>query len=177
MTSRIERVAAQSAAVKTRKVFVFAQTNLTTALSEIARARDIVEFSTVVVTREKQLRKVDHPVFLQKAAVEFQSRFLPSFEESIFAGKSWGYATTCNAVSRKAGGQAGRDVCERIASRVSQLDHVLIGKVGIRALSIFAASFGRHSKKAECRCGAIRIAKFCREEGRPLEELNKAWRR
>ncbi|WLA46900.1 hypothetical protein QIH80_35085 [Bradyrhizobium elkanii] len=148
------------------------QANLTTALSEIDCARDIVEFSTVVVARDKQLRKADHPVFLQKAALEFQSRFLPNFEESIRAGRSWGYATTCNAVSRKAGGQVGRDVCERIASRVSLLDHALIGKIGIRALSIFAASFGRHSNRAECRKGAIRIAKFCREESRPLQELN-----
>ncbi|WP_339156849.1 hypothetical protein [Bradyrhizobium sp. 2S1] len=79
-----------------------AETNLTTALSELDRARDIVEFSTAVVARDKQLRKADQLVFLQKAAVEFQSRFLPSFEESIRAERSWGYATTCNAVSRKA---------------------------------------------------------------------------
>ncbi|WP_461333274.1 hypothetical protein [Bradyrhizobium embrapense] len=66
------------------------QTNLTTALNEIDRASGIVEFSTAVVTRDKQLCKADLPVFLQQAAVEFQSRFLPSFEESIRAEKSWG---------------------------------------------------------------------------------------
>ncbi|MGY3487747.1 hypothetical protein ACVW1C_005630 [Bradyrhizobium sp. USDA 4011] len=148
------------------------QTSLTTALSEIDRAVGIVEFSTAVVRRDKQLCKADLPVFLQQAAVEFQSRFLPSFEESIRAEKSWGYATTCNAVSRRAGGQAGRDTCERIASRVSQLDHALMKKIGIRALSIFAASFGRHARRAECRHGAVRIAKFCREESRSLQELN-----
>jgi len=71
----------------------------------------------VVFTHDKQMRNVDHSVFQQKAAVEFQSRFLPSFEESIRAGRSWGYATTCNALSRKAGGQAGRDVCERVVWR------------------------------------------------------------
>ncbi|WP_338823048.1 hypothetical protein [Bradyrhizobium septentrionale] len=149
-----------------------AEANLTTALSEIDRARDIVEFSTVVVARDKQLRKADQLVFLQKAAVEFQSRFLPSFEDSIRAERSWGYATTCNAVSRKAGGQPGRDACEKIASRVSQIDHALMAKIGIRALSIFAASFGRHSRSSECHYGAIRIARLCREESRSLQELN-----
>lgn len=84
------------------------QTSLTRAPGEIDRASDIVEFSTVVVTRDKQLRNVDHSVFQQKAAVEFQSRFLPRFEESIRAGRSWGYATTCNALSRKAGRRPGR---------------------------------------------------------------------
>ncbi|MEK9282189.1 MULTISPECIES: hypothetical protein [unclassified Bradyrhizobium] len=88
--------------------FMSFQTSLTRAPGEIDRASDIVEFSTVVVTRDKQLRNVDHSVFQQKAAVEFQSRFLPRFEESIRAGRSWGYATTCNALSRKAGRRPGR---------------------------------------------------------------------
>ncbi|MDA9465021.1 hypothetical protein XH87_10500 [Bradyrhizobium sp. CCBAU 53415] len=94
------------------------------------------------ITRDKQLRNVDYSVFQQKAVLSFN---LTSAE---FRGKHprrkiVGLPTTCNALSRKAGGQAGQDVCQRIASRVSQLDDVLIGKVGIRALSIFAPSFGR----------------------------------
>ncbi|WP_271612497.1 hypothetical protein [Bradyrhizobium sp. CCBAU 21362] len=71
---------------------MFFQTSLTRARSEIDRASDIVEFSTVVITRDKQLRNVDHSMFQQKAVVEFQSGFLPSFEESIRAGRAWGYA-------------------------------------------------------------------------------------
>ncbi|WP_128943614.1 hypothetical protein [Bradyrhizobium zhanjiangense] len=140
------------------------QTSLRRALGEIDCASDIVEFSTVVVTRDKQLRNVDHSLFQEKAVVEFQFRFLPSFEESIRAGRSWGYATTCNALSRKAGGQTGQDGCEGIASRVSQLDDVLIGTVGVRAFSLFAASFGRHFKRAECRCGGIRIVQLTQSE-------------
>ncbi|UWU83327.1 hypothetical protein N2605_27970 [Bradyrhizobium yuanmingense] len=66
------------------------QTSLTGALGEIDRSSVIVAFSTVVVTRDKKLRNVDHSVFQQKAAVELQSRFLPSFEESIRAKRSWG---------------------------------------------------------------------------------------
>ncbi|WP_271554255.1 hypothetical protein [Bradyrhizobium sp. CCBAU 45394] len=71
---------------------MFFQTSLTRARSEIDRASDIVEFSIVVVTRDKQLRNVDHSVFQQNAVVEFQFGFLPSFEESIRTGRAWGYA-------------------------------------------------------------------------------------
>ncbi|SFQ08892.1 hypothetical protein SAMN05216330_11551 [Bradyrhizobium sp. Ghvi] len=120
----------------------------------------IVEFSAVVFTRDEQLRNADHSVFLQKAAAECRSRFLPSFQKSIRAGRSWGYATTCNALSRKAGAQAGRDVCERIVSRVSHLTTFCLGRWELGALSIFAASFGRHSKRAECRRGAITIVQL-----------------
>lgn len=135
------------------------QTSLTRALGEIDYAGDIVKCSTVVVTRDKQLRTVVLSMFQKGAAVEFQSRFLPSFEESIRAGRSWGYATTCNALSRKTGGQAGQDVCQRIASRVSHLDGVLIGKVGIRAPSIFVPSFGRHTPKE--RNAAVELSESC----------------
>ncbi|MCA1544639.1 MULTISPECIES: hypothetical protein [Bradyrhizobium] len=64
------------------------QTSLARALGESDRASDIVEFSTVVVTRDKQLRNVDHSMFQQKAEAEFRSKVLPSFEE-IRAGGSW----------------------------------------------------------------------------------------
>lgn len=151
---------------------MFAQTKLDAALSEIEWARNIAEFSTAVVSHDKQLRMTEQAVFLQKAAAEFQRRFMTCFEETIRARKSWGYATTCNAVSRRAGGQPGMEACERIAAQLSRFDDTLIRKVGIRALSIFASSFGRHPRRAECRNGAIRIAKFCRDESRSLRELN-----
>ncbi|MBH5396507.1 hypothetical protein HZZ13_01620 [Bradyrhizobium sp. CNPSo 4010] len=62
------------------------QNSLTRALGEIDRAGDIVKYSTVVVTRDKQLRNVDLSVFQKGAAVEFQ--FLPSFEESIHSKRA-----------------------------------------------------------------------------------------
>ncbi|WP_156795741.1 hypothetical protein [Bradyrhizobium icense] len=145
---------------------------LSEALSEIVCTRHIGEFSTAVLKHGKQLRMVDHAMFLQKAAADFQLRFVACFEEDICAGKSWEYATTCNAVSRQAGGQAGIEACERIAACMSRLDSALIKEVGLRALSFFASSFGRHSRAAECRNATIRIAECCCDESGALQELN-----
>ncbi|WP_028351145.1 hypothetical protein [Bradyrhizobium murdochi] len=139
---------------------------LSEALSEIG------EFSAAVLKHDKQLRMVDHATFLQKAAADFQFRFVACFEEDIRAGKSLGYATTRNAVSRQAGGQAGIQACECIAACVSRLDKALIKEVGLRALSLFASSFGRHSRVGECRSATIRIAECCHDESRALQELN-----
>jgi len=50
-------MAAQSPAVKARKVLCSFQTSLTRALGKIDRASDIVEFSTVVFTHDKQMRR------------------------------------------------------------------------------------------------------------------------
>ncbi|XSC42389.1 hypothetical protein ACF1BQ_028650 [Bradyrhizobium sp. RDT10] len=130
---------------------------LSEALNEIDRARNVGEFSNAVLKHDKHLRISDHATFLQKAAADFQLRFVASFEENIRAGKSWGYATTCNAVSRQAGGQSGIEACERIAACVSRFDKALIKEIGLRALSFFASSFGRHSRMAECRNAMIRI--------------------
>ncbi|NOJ43824.1 hypothetical protein [Bradyrhizobium australiense] len=95
---------------------------LSEALSEIDRIRHIGEFSAAVLKHDKQLQMVDHATFLQRAAADFHFRFVACFEEDIRAGKSLGCATTCNAVSRQAGGQAGIQACERIAACVSRLD-------------------------------------------------------
>ncbi|NOJ50136.1 hypothetical protein [Bradyrhizobium archetypum] len=145
---------------------------LSEALNEIDRIRHIGEFSAAVLKHDRQLRMVDHATFLQKTATDFQLRFVACFEEDIRVGKSLGYATTCDAVSRQAGGQAGIQACERIAACVSRLDKALIKKVGLRALSLFASSFGRYSRVAECRSATIRIAECCHDESRALQELN-----
>nr|WP_245372420.1 hypothetical protein [Rhizobium leguminosarum] len=105
-----------------------------------------------------------HAAFLQKAAAQFRSQFVTRFEEDIHRGKSWGYATACNAVSREAGGQEGVEACKAMAARVSQLRDAL-HKVDPKALSLFAASFGRHPQSKTCRNGTISIAEFCRDEG------------
>ncbi|MGL3104181.1 hypothetical protein [Bradyrhizobium sp. BR 1432] len=74
---------------------------LNVALNDIESASHIRAFSTEVVKHGKQLRiMADRAMFLQKAAADFQLRFMARFEEDIRTGTSWGYATTCN-VSRE----------------------------------------------------------------------------
>ncbi|WP_420969587.1 XopAD/skwp family type III secretion system effector [Bradyrhizobium sp. B120] len=113
-----------------------------------------------------------HAAFIQKAATLFRSQFVTCFEDDIRRGKSWGYATTCNAVTSEAGGEEGVEVCKMMATRVSELDGALVRKVDPKALSLFAASFGRHSQSSTCRNGTVRIAEFCRDEGSTLEAMN-----
>nr|WP_246752192.1 shikimate kinase [Bradyrhizobium diazoefficiens] len=145
---------------------------LNAALRDIDRARDIREFSAPLVKHAKQLRMPAQATFLQKAAADFQGRFVPRLEENIRSGKSWNYATVCNEVSREAGGQEGVKACKALAARVSQLDNALMRDAEGRALSLLASSFGRHPRAAECRHGTIRIAEFCCDESRLLQELN-----
>ncbi|MBB4383568.1 hypothetical protein GGD61_008270, partial [Bradyrhizobium sp. SBR1B] len=149
---------------------------LNAALRDLDHVRDIRAFSTAVVQHDKRLRKADredHERFLEKAAVDFKTEFVSRLEENIRAGRSWGYATTCNVVSREAGGRAGVEACRALAARLSQLEDALITKVDPDALSLFALSFGRNLRAAECRNGAIRIAQFCLDqEGRLLQKLN-----
>ncbi|EHK54641.1 hypothetical protein MAXJ12_23817 [Mesorhizobium alhagi CCNWXJ12-2] len=145
------------------------------ALHAICFARDIVGFSRAVVEHDRRLQGAGdevHAAFLQKAAAQFKSQFVTRFEDDIRRGKSWGYATACNAVSREAGGQEGVEACKAIAARVSQLPGALMREVDPKALSLFAASFGRHPQSRTCRNGTIRIAEFCRDEGRALGALN-----
>ncbi|WP_412177453.1 shikimate kinase, partial [Mesorhizobium sp. YC-39] len=152
-----------------------AQEQLNAALHEINGARGIVRFSTAVVQHDKALQRADgpnHAIFLKKAAVRFTRELLPNLEQDIDAWKSWGYATTCNAVSREAGGQEGKEACRAMAARVAQLDHALISQVDPKALSLLSSSFGRHFPIAECRNGMIRIAKVCRDDRSILQELN-----
>ncbi|CDX43797.1 Shikimate kinase 2 [Mesorhizobium sp. ORS 3359] len=144
-------------------------------LDAIYFARDIVGFSCAVVEYDRRLQGADdgiHADFVQKAAAQFRSQFVTRFEEDIRRGKSWGYATACNAVSREAGGEEGVDACKAIAARVSQLNDRLMCEVEPKALSLFAASFGRHPQSRTCRNATIRIAQFCRDEDRALGGLN-----
>ncbi|MGL3210765.1 hypothetical protein [Bradyrhizobium sp. BR 1433] len=145
---------------------------LEAALTEIDRSHQIREFSIAVLKHAKQLRQADQAAFLQKAASHFQLRFVECFEENILAGKSWDYATTCNAISRAGGGEAGIRACERIAARVSQLDNALIKKVGFRAISLLASSFSRHCRMTECCNGTVRLAEFCADQRGAFQELN-----
>ncbi|WP_076862025.1 hypothetical protein [Bradyrhizobium mercantei] len=146
---------------------------LNAALVEIECASRISDFSIAVVRHDKQLRTVaDRAMFLQKAAADFQLRFVAGFEDNIRAGKSWGYATTCNVLSREAAGQPGIDACKAIAARVSGLDDELIGKVQCKTVSLLASSFARHSAMADCRNGTIRIAAFCRGKSGIVPRLN-----
>ncbi|TWB89462.1 hypothetical protein FBZ93_116181 [Bradyrhizobium macuxiense] len=146
---------------------------LNAALSEIYSACHINDFSTAVVKHGKQLRIVaDRAMFLQKAAADFQLRFVASFEEDIRAGQSWGYAKTCNAVSWEVAGQPGIEACKALAARVSRLDNDLIRKMEVKALSLLASSFGRRSWIAECRGGTIRIAEFFLDERGTVQRLN-----
>nr|WP_305881693.1 XopAD/skwp family type III secretion system effector [Bradyrhizobium sp. CCGUVB23] len=111
----------------------------------------------------KQLKGEDLSEFLQNAAGHFDARFVAQLEDNIRS--SWGYATTCNAVSRDAGGQAGIRACRALAAQVSRLDKAHLKQVDPRAFSLFASSFGRHPQATECRDGTVKIAEFCRESG------------
>ncbi|MEY9404677.1 hypothetical protein ABIF79_011116 [Bradyrhizobium japonicum] len=138
------------------------------ALRDIDRARDVYGFSGAVANYGRQLRMLDKPTFLQKAAADFRYRFVARLEEDIRAGESWSYAKTCNAVSGEAGGREGMEACKALAARVSRLDDALMYEVEDRALALLAVSFGRNSRVPECRRGAIRIAEFCCNESRGL---------
>ncbi|WP_245509352.1 shikimate kinase [Bradyrhizobium zhanjiangense] len=143
---------------------------LNAALREIASARDIGPFSRAVVRYSKQLRKQDDlSEFLQTAAARFDARFVAQLEENIRS--SWGYATTCNAVSREAGGEAGIQACRSLAVRVSRLDKTLMKQMNPSTLSLFASSFGRHPTAAECREAVVNIAEFCCDESFAFQEL------
>ncbi|WP_246756950.1 shikimate kinase [Bradyrhizobium neotropicale] len=109
---------------------------------------------------------------MQKAAAQFRTQFVTRFEDDIRRRKSWGYATTCNAVTREAGGQEGLEACKAMAAQVAGLHGALLREVEPKALSLFATSFGRHPQSRTCRNGTIRIAEFCRDEGGALGALN-----
>ncbi|EHK54658.1 hypothetical protein MAXJ12_23902 [Mesorhizobium alhagi CCNWXJ12-2] len=141
-------------------------------LDRAGRAHDFYAFSTAVVDYAKQLRMPSLATFLERAAALFESDFIPRWEDNVRANQSWGYALACNAVSREAGGQAGIDACKAMATHVSQLNDALMKKVDLRALSLFAVSFGRHPQSTTCRNGTIRIAKFFCEENLALQHLN-----
>ncbi|WP_394889859.1 XopAD/skwp family type III secretion system effector [Mesorhizobium sp. AaZ16] len=141
-------------------------------LDRACRADDFYAFSTAVVDYAKQLKMPSLATFLQRAAALFESDFIPRWEDNVRGNQSWGYALTCNAVSREAGGQAGIDACKAMATHVSQLNDALMRKVDLKALSLFAVSFGRHPQSTTCRNGTIRIAKFFCEENLALQHLN-----
>ncbi|WP_225119119.1 XopAD/skwp family type III secretion system effector [Bradyrhizobium sp. BRP22] len=141
-------------------------------LERACRARDFHAFSIAVVDYTKQLKMPILATFLERAAALFESDFIPRWEDNVRDNQSWGYALTCNAVSREAGGRAGIDACKAMAAHVSQLDDALMRKVELRALSLFAVSFGRHPQSTTCRNATIRIAKFFCEENLVLQHLN-----
>ncbi|WP_353642863.1 shikimate kinase [Mesorhizobium sp. WSM2239] len=145
------------------------------ALHAICFARDVVRFSCAVVEHDKRLRRAGdevHADFVRKAAAQFKTQFIPCFEDDIRRGKSWGYATACNAVSREAGGPEGFEACDAMAARVSQLPGALMRELDPKALSLFSASFGRHPQSRPCLNGTIRIAEFCCDEDRALGALD-----
>lgn len=106
---------------------------LNAALREIASARNIGTFSRKVVHHKGELKGKDLSEFLRNAAGRFDARFVAQLEENIRS--SWGYATTCNAVSGDAGGQAGMRACRALAAQVSRLDKALLTQVDLRAFS------------------------------------------
>ncbi|GLR89683.1 XopAD/skwp family type III secretion system effector [Bradyrhizobium iriomotense] len=146
-------------------------------IDRACRAHDISKFSTAVVEHtkqghHKQLKMPELATFLQKAATHFKDEFVPGWEEDVRRGKSWGYATTCNALSQPVGGQAGLQACEAVAEQVSRLDNRLIKKVEPKALSLLALSFSRHPASTSCRDATKRIARFSHDESWILQELN-----
>ncbi|QOZ23997.1 XopAD/skwp family type III secretion system effector [Bradyrhizobium sp. CCBAU 51753] len=165
----MDDVATQS----TRSAILEQQSN--EALHAIYFARDIVGFSRAVVNYNRQLQAAGgggHAAFMQKAAVQFRTQFVTRFEDDIRRGKSWGYATACNAVTREAGGQEGLEACKAMATRLTGLSGALLREVDPKALSLFATSFGRHPQSRTCRNGTITIAEFCRDHGGTLGALN-----
>ncbi|MCP3475787.1 Ulp1 family isopeptidase [Bradyrhizobium sp. CCGUVB1N3] len=147
-------------------------------IDRACRAHDFNQFSRTVVVHTqqnnpKQLKMPGLAAFLQKAATLFKTEFVPLWEDNLRYQQSWGYATTCNAVSREAGGQAGIDACKAMAARLSGLDDSLMRKVDLKAFSLFATSFGRHTQSSRCRNGTIRIAEFFRDDHEALQELNE----
>ncbi|MGY8678313.1 XopAD/skwp family type III secretion system effector [Bradyrhizobium sp. UFLA05-153] len=147
-------------------------------IDRASRAHDFYQFSRSVVdhtqqNNPKQLKMPGLAAFLQRSADLFKTEFVPRWEENIRCQQSWGYATTCNAVSREAGGQAGIDACKAMAAQLSRLDSALMRKVDLKAFSLFAASFGRHTQSSTCRNGTIRIAEFFCDENEVLHDLNE----
>ncbi|WIW50414.1 shikimate kinase (plasmid) [Bradyrhizobium sp. 62B] len=141
------------------------------ALHAIYFARGIVGFSRAVVEHDKRLQQAgerNHAAFMQKAAAQFRSQFVTHFEDDIRHGRSWGYATACNAVSRPAGGQEGIEACKAVAARVAQLPSASLRELKADALALFATSFGRHQQSSTCRNGTVRIAEFCRDDAKVL---------
>ncbi|MBP1299731.1 shikimate kinase [Bradyrhizobium elkanii] len=108
----------------------------------------------------KKFRGHELAEFDQKAAAHFEARFVPQLEDNI--GCSWAYATACNVISRT--GEAGASACRALAARLSRLDNADMKRVDPRGFSLFASSFGRHSRAMECRDATIRIAEFCCDE-------------
>ncbi|MGY2933409.1 hypothetical protein ACVWZ6_003011 [Bradyrhizobium sp. GM6.1] len=145
---------------------------LNNALHDISFAGDITKFSCAVVEYDRKLQgRADHATFLQKAASEFKREFVPRWEQDIRARNTWGYATSCNTMSREAGGQSGVEACRAMAAQVSSLGNAL-NDVESKTLSLFVLSFSRYPGVAECRNGMIRIARFFREQRGALSELN-----
>ncbi|MET2832517.1 shikimate kinase [Mesorhizobium shangrilense] len=121
---------------------------------------------------DKKLQgQAHHATFLQKAASEFTRQFVRRWEQDIRARNTWGYATSCNAMSREPGGQAGMEACRAMAAQVSRLGNAL-NDVQSKTLSLFVLSFSRYPRVAECRNGMIRIAKVFHEHRGALSELN-----
>ncbi|MBM2715377.1 shikimate kinase [Mesorhizobium caraganae] len=163
---RFDQVAAQSFNE------AYSENLINNALHDISFARDITRFSCAVVEYDRKLQgRAHHATFLQRAASEFKREFVPRWEQDIRARNTWGYATSCNAMSREPGGQAGMEACRAMAAQVSRLGNAL-NDVESKTLSLFVLSFSRYPRVAECRNGMIRIAKFFRERRGALSELN-----
>ncbi|MCP3460288.1 XopAD/skwp family type III secretion system effector [Bradyrhizobium sp. CCGUVB23] len=145
-------------------------------IDRACRAHDFYTFSTAVVDHTKQghpkqLRMPGLAAFLQRAATHFEREFVHVWEDDVRRRRTWGYATTCNAVSREAGGEAGIKACKAMAARVLELDDAQIKKLDPRAPSLFASSFGRHPESKTCRNATMRIAEFYRDESGALWDL------
>ncbi|NEJ25726.1 hypothetical protein GR247_37440 [Rhizobium leguminosarum] len=136
-----------SAAVKSANL-------LKRALSEIAYAPTIVEFSKAVVGRSRELQ--GQPKFLQKASDQFTQQFLPNWERDI--KNSFAFANVCNVVSR-GGGKVGKKACKAMGAELSKTARAL-NEVDALALQLFALSFSRYPGQADCRDGMVRIAEF-----------------
>jgi len=145
---------------------------LNNALHDMSIARDITKFSCAVVEHDKRLQgHAHHATFLQKAASEFTRQFVPKWEQDVRTRTTWGYATSCNAMSREPGGHAGMEACRAMAAQVSRLGNAL-NDVESKTLSLFVLSFSRYPRVAECRDGMIRIAKVFHEQRGAVSELN-----
>ncbi|NRP75567.1 Shikimate kinase [Ensifer psoraleae] len=159
---RFDHVAAQS----------FKDARLNDALHDISFAHDINQFSCAVLDHDKRLQgQAHHATFLQKAASEFTRQFVPRWEQDVRARNTWGYATSCNAISREPGGRAGMEACRAMAAQVSRLGSAL-NDVESKTLSLLVLSFSRYPRLAECRDGTIRIANFFHKQRGALSELN-----
>ncbi|WFU40169.1 shikimate kinase [Bradyrhizobium sp. CB82] len=118
----------------------------------------------------KRLRMPHIATFLERVSADFSSKFVPRLKEKI--RWSWGYATTCNAISQEAGGEAGQQACRGLAARISRLDRRLMKEIEPRAISLLVLSFGRHASSPECRDGTTRIAHFCCDEAQVIQRMD-----